>query len=406
MKRRHIRRTFFSILGVACAVLLFVALRPKPVEVEAVVVRKALMEVSVEETARTRVRERFVVSMPVPGKLQRIDLEPGNSVRQGGSVIARILPAEPELLDSRSRDQAEASVDAAAAAVRMAEAQLEKARSTLNYLQTRLQRLLSLDPDAAVSAEDVDAARNEVESAGAAVNVALAEVELRRAELRRSRALTDFHVHAGSEHTELKTVELVAPVDGQVLRVFQESEAFHPAGTPLLEIGDPGNNIEIVSELLSSEAVQVSPGDSVLIDDWGGDSPINGVVSRVEPSAFTKYSALGIEEQRVNVIIDPEVLPASGTPLGDGYRVEVRILVEQIPDAIVIPSAALFREGDDWAVFLITRGRAEIRRVEVQHNNGLLASIAQGVEPGDRVINYPGADITDGARVVSSSPEQ
>jgi HlyD family secretion protein len=375
------------------AIVAYWAFRPRPVPADFVAVERGSLEVTVEDEGRTRVRDRYVISAPVPGRMERIQLEPGDPVTAGKTVLARFMPADPALLDARTRGELEARVRAAEAALGGARADRERLQGELTFARSELTRMQTIKD--AVAQREIDAAAQQVETlerglqaADFAVRTARHQVELARASLVQTR---DGRAPA---------IPLLAPVDGIVLRRLQESEAVVPTGQPLIEIGDV-QELEIVADLLSSAAVRVQPGQPVYIDQWGGDRPLTGRVRRIEPSGFTKISALGVEEQRVNVVIDFDDPPASRPNIGDGFRVEVRIVVASRTDVIKVPASALFRHESAWAVYRVENGRASRQVVQVGQQSGLEAEITAGLEAGQQIIVYPSESVRDGVQVVS-----
>ena len=373
------------------AIILAVALWPSATEVDEAAVAQGPMQVTIDEEGETRVRERFMVSAPVSGTVERIELEPGDRVVRGKTLVARLRPAASPLIDLRTQAERRAAVDAARAAVGQAQAERERAIAARGRLESTVRRLESLLKSGAVSSDELEAAQTALKSGEEAVRAA--EFALARAthELDLARArLTPSSAGGG-------TVNVLAPVNGVVLKRLRESTSVIPVGEPLLEIGDPGS-LEIVADLLSTDAVRVPRGAPVIIDQWGGAQPLSGRVRRVEPSGFMKVSALGVEEQRVNVIVDfsDEVEPAS---LGDGYRVEVRIVTWREDSVLKVPVGALFRRGEDWAVFLIDNGRAREQKVQIGQRNDREAQVLQGLTEGRSVILHAPDTLTDGARV-------
>jgi len=382
------------LLGVVAVVvaILAVALWPSAIEVEVASVDRGRLQVTIDEEGETRVRERFVVSAPVMGRVERIELEPGDPVRRGKTVVARVTPAAAPLIDPRTQAELTAAVEAARAAVGQAQAERERAAASLKRAQSTARRLEALLKAGAISGDELEAAQTTLKSAeeserSAEFAVARAEHELQlaRARLRPS--------GAGG-----RVVDVVAPVDGVVLKRLRESASVVPVGEPLVEIGDP-SSLEIVSDLLSTDAVRVSSGDSVAIEQWGGSHPLEGRVRRVEPSGFMKVSALGVEEQRVNVIIDIVDENAAGN-LGDGYRVEVRIVIWRDESVLKVPVGSLFRRAEDWAVFLVDGGRARLQPVEIGQRNDREGQVLKGLSEGQVVVQYPPDTLEDGARVV------
>lgn len=398
MKKKLITgpRIIFVLVLLALAAAIFVALRKPPVEVEAGEVRRGPLTVSVTDLGETRVANLFVVSAPVTGRLTRIPLKPGDPVVAGVTLIGRIEPVEPGPLDARTEAQVQANI-------RTLEAQLGAARSRLQELvadasvaETEYQRSAALAQRGFVSRAALDRARATRDRSraaraegGQAIAAAGHAVEAARAALTVS----------GRQVRGRGTVGVTSPVSGFVLRVPQESERVVAAGTPLIEVGDP-ERLEVVVDLLSSDAVRVPPGAPVSIEDWGGDRPLRGRVRRVEPFGFTKISALGVEEQRVNVVIDLVEPRARWARLGHGYRVTVAIAVWQAEDRLLVPVSALFRDGGRWTVFVVGGdGRAEARRVETGQLNDTVAEILTGLRPGEKVILHPGDRVAAGVRV-------
>ena len=376
--------------------IIVLAAWPESIEVDMATVERRAMEVTIDEEGETRVRDRFVVSAPVAGRLERIELEPGDPVDKG-AVVARLVPADAPLLDPRTRAELTAAVEAARAAQLQAQAERDRAAATLANARDLLRRREQLIEAGAISREDLEAARTGVETADSVVRAAAAAVSQagHQLELARARLLSTSAGSGGG-----RAVDLRAPVAGVVLKRHHESEAVVPAGEPLIEIGEP-SRIEVVSDLLSTDAVRVSPGQPVHIVQWGGGHPLLAKVRRVEPSGFMKVSALGVEEQRVNAIIDFLDPVAAGRALGDGYRVEVQIVTWQGQDVVTAPVGSLFRSGDGWAVFVVTGNRAERRTVELGHRNDAVGEILKGLQPGETVVLHPPDTLTDGARVTA-----
>jgi len=372
------------------------ALLPRPVEVEVASVTRGPMRVTVEEDGVTRIRERYVVSAPLDGRLARMALDPGDPVIAEETVLATIEPTDPALLDARALAESEARVRASEAAVERALTELDRDMTALEFAEHEAARMRDLsEADAASSLELERAnyaerfAQQDVRSAEYALQIARFELDLARSALLRAQGASG---EAG--------FIISAPVSGRVLRVFQESVAVVAAGTPLLELGDPAD-LEAVVDVLSIDAVGIRPGDPVIFERWGGGAPLRGAVRLVEPAAFTKISSLGIEEQRVNVIIDLLSDPAEREGLGHGFRIEAGIIVWQAEDVLVVPESALFRsEGEGWATFVIEDGRAVIRTVEIGRRNGEVAEVLAGLEAAQRVIVHPGDRVGEGSRVL------
>lgn len=373
--------------------LLAVALWPASTRVEVATATRGPLVVTIDEEGVTRVRERFVVSSPVSGRILRIELDPGDRV-ESGQVVARVRAEAAPLLDERSRAEAQASVESARAALGRARAEEQRARAAAAQQRRELTRVRELAAGRVVSAQELDAHEAELALADASVAAAVYAVESAAFELRRGQA----RLVPPDTQDRGRVVTIRSPVTGVVLKRVRESEAMVPAGDPLLEIADP-LGLEVVSDLLSTDAVRVTPGSRAMVEQWGGDATLHAAVRRVEPAGFTKISALGVEEQRVNVILDFADPSAACAALGDAYRVEVRVVVWEAQDVVKVPTSALFREGAQWAVYRVIDNRARLTPVAVGHQTGLEAEITRGLSADDRVIVHPGDTLKDGARV-------
>ena len=397
------RRIVTLAVGAVVAGLIVAAFWPQPVMVDLAKVTRGPMMVTIDEEGRTRVSEPYVVSTPVAGRLQRVGVHPGDAVVRGETVIAHMLPTNPAALDVRTREQAVAAVAAAEAAVRVAKADLNAAVASRELAEAELRRTESLAARDIVSAAALDRARQEARVAGANVETAEAAIAVREAELSNARAqligFDDSGPSAAIEASSRDAIPIYAPADGRILRVMQESETTLPAGAPIMEIGDIEDGLEVVVDLISSDAVQVDRGDRVIIEDWGGPAALMGEVTRIDPFAVTKVSALGVEEQRVSVTVALACSPEARCRLGHGYRVEARIVVWESPDALRAPASALFRRRDDWAVFVAEEGRASLRTVEIGRTNGVDAEVRSGLRAGDTVVLYPPASVADATAI-------
>ena len=391
---------WYAVVALAVVAGLVYAFLPQPVPVDLAPIEKGELVVTIDGDGRTRVREVYVVSAPVPGHVLSIDRHVGDAVVANETVLATIEPTDPAFLDRRARAQAESVAKAAEAAFALAEAEQARAVAELEFAEAELARAERLATRGAVSQRDLDRAKLTVRTAKAALATAEATVEIRRFELESARAgLIEPGASGGESDGRLCCVDVVAPVSGRVLHVVHESESVVVAGTPLVEIGD-SRDLEVVVDLLSSDAVRVAQGDEVAIEDWGGRDALSGRVRHVEPTGFTKVSALGIEEQRVNVLIDFTDPPERWRDLGHNYRIEAHIVVWRGEDVLKLPLGALFRDGDRWAVFVAESGRAQLRHVEIDHSNGRQAQITAGLSDGDTVILHPSDLIMDGVRIV------
>ena len=395
-----LRRWVLWIAGAIVAVVaVVVGTRPQPVPAELARVTRGPIAVTIDEEGETRVRDRFVISAPLGGRVLRIELEPGDAVVANETVLAVFLPSAPVMLDARSRAEAQAASETALATVGQAEARYEQAAAEVAFSRAEVERYRRLSRDGIVSVEqmetaqlDLDTRQEALEAAEYAVRTALSELQASRIRLQR--------FSGQSAAADGEAIEITSPVSGVVLRRLRESESVVPAGEALLEIGDP-RQIEVVTDYLSKDAVRIRPGQEVLIDRWGGDRPLGGRVRRVEPSGFTKISALGVEEQRVNVVMDITDPPEVWAGLGDGFRVETRIVVWQSEDELKTPTGALFRRDEGWAVFAVDGGRAVLMPIEVGERNAREAQVLAGLAPGQEVVVYPSDSLSDGSRVAA-----
>ncbi len=423
----------------AVVVVLFaVALYPRAEPVDVARIGRGPLQVTLEEEGKTRVRHRYVVSAPVAGRVLRIELEPGDRVEAGKTVLAAFAPAEPPLLDARSRREAAARVRAARAAVEQARSDEQRVQSQLALAEKDLGRTRELLAAGAVPEQSLDQAETQVRTLGESAAAAEAGVDGARHELELAQAALD--VGSGTSDAGKATeIVLHSPVDGVVLQRLHESSAVVGAGEPLLEVADP-DELEIVADYLSTDAVRIRPGDPARVERWGGEGTLEARVRRVEPYGFTKVSALGVEEQRVNVVLDFADPHEAWSALGDGYRVETRVVVWQSGEVLKTPVSALFRppgsaaaakgapgreigraagaeearglgEGRDdgtmdggtttegWAVFVVRDGRAAETAVRIGHRSELEAEVLAGLETGEEVIVHPSEGVEDGSRV-------
>jgi HlyD family secretion protein len=390
------------VLGLGLAGLVWFAW-PRPVAVDLAVVTKGPMEVTVDDEAKTRIRHIYTVSAPIAGKVLRISHPLGNqgiSVHVGDEVVADettvaiMQPTTPGFIDVRSREELQAAVTAAEAAVNLAEAEVRRIDAALDFVQSELRRAELLARTDAIAAKALDKARFDVATNEAALASAKAQLQVRRSERTAVAARLIDPASVAPQPNPACCIQLRAPVTGRVLRIIQDSEVVVPAGAPLVEIGDP-SDLEVVADLLSSDAVQIKPGALVRIDGWGG-SPIKGRVTRVDPAGFLKVSALGIEEQRVRTTIDFVDPPESWSSLGHDYRVIVHVTVWNADDVLRVPVGALFRRGEDWAVFSIKDGRARTTLVKIGHRNSRIAEVVSGLSERDRIVLHPSDRIKDG----------
>lgn len=374
--------------------LVVVALWPVTVPVTTGRVVRGPLTVTIDEDGRTRVRDRFVVTAPVAGELMRIALRPGDRVERGRTVLATIRPARPVPIDARTRAELEAALRSAEAAVGRATAEEQRARTAADLAARQVRRSEALAEAGAMAREALEVQQAELRVLEGAVQAAEYAVAQARQEAQAVRA----RLGPTEPSTEVPTVTVTAPVDGVVLALHGESQRVVAPGGPLVDLGDP-DAIEVVADLLSVDAVRVQAGSRVIVDRWGGPDPLEGRVRLVEPSGFTKFSALGVEEQRVNVIIDITDPPGAFAALGDGFRVEVRIVEWHDESTLQAPLSALFREGEGWAVYEVVDGRAVRRPVTVGRRATRDVQILDGVGEGATIVTYPPDTLEDGVRV-------
>lgn len=389
-------RILLALLIAAIAAAVIVALREPAIGVETGTAVRGPLVVTVNDLGETRVTDLYVVSAPITGQLLRVPLKPGAPVVPRSTVLARIQPVEPGPLDARAYAQAQAEIRSLQAQLAAARSRVSEARAEQMLAEREFDRTSQLAGRGFVSRANVDRARMARDRSRAAVAEANQTALATGQRLQAARASL---LVAGTSASGAGAVNVTSPVPGFVLRVPQESERVVVAGTPLVEVGDP-DQLEIVTDLLSADAVRVQSGADVLIEDWGGDRPLKGRVRLVEPYGFTKISALGVEEQRANVVIDFAEPREAWRRLGHGYRATVRIVTSSVPRALKIPISALFRTGREWSVFVVdSGGRARFRSVDVGRMNDDEAEVRRGLTAGERVILHPSDKVKDGVRV-------
>lgn len=391
-------------LTIAGAVVVLIALAwfawPSPAPVDLAAVARADMDVTVDEDARTRIRHVYSVSAPLSGTVLRSPREVGDAVTANETIVAVMKPTAPSFHDPRLHQELVAALSAVDAAVALAEAERRRIEATVTYAKQQLARVQKLAADGTVSKAALDKAKAEADTSEAALASATAQLQVRRNERASAAARLQNPADdptADSNNGPGCCIEIRAPLTGQVLKRILESETVVPAGTPLIEIGDP-QDLEISAELLSTDAVQVRAGQVVRIDGWGGGT-INGRVRRVEPSGFLKVSALGIEEQRVRTIVDFTDPPERRGSLGHDYRVIVHIVTWTGGKVLTVPIGALFRVGDKWAAFKDVDGRARTTLLEIGHRNNRVAEVLSGLAEGDKVVLHPSDRVTEGTRI-------
>ena len=390
-----IRRLLPWLGGIFLLALVAWGLWPKPVVIETGTVTRGPLTVRVSEEGKTRVRNRYVVAAPVAGKMRRVSLKPGDEVQAGVTILTAIEPVAPPLLDPRARAQAEAVVSMTEASRKQAAESLEAKHAALKMAAADRDRMRAVTRGGSLSESDRDKTEGDASIKAAEVRAAEFSLQVIDYELAQARAAMERPDSNSSENI----LQMKSPVSGRVLKVMQESEMVVAPGTPILEIGDP-TDIEIEAEILSRDAVTIHPGDLVEVGQWGGETPLQGRVRRVEPAAFTKISALGVEEQRVIVLSDLVDVPAAARALGDRYRVEVSVAVWQSDDVLIVPAGALFREGNAWQTYIFRNGTAKLTPVQAGHSDGRFTEILSGVEAGDEVLLHPPDTVKDGASVI------
>jgi HlyD family secretion protein len=392
------RLVFWGALAALVALGLVLAFRPQVVGVDMARVARGTLVVTVEDEGRTRVHDVYTLSAPVTGRMRRVEAHVGDPVTKLETVLAEIEPIDPAFLDPRSEAQARADVRAAESDGALASAEVERAQAELDFAHREVDRARDLMQQGSISQRDLDEAERSYRTRRAALATAQAALDRSAYQLERARAQLVSPAERPQDGAQCACVALRSPVDGQVLQLLQQSEGVVEAGTPLIEVGDP-RDLEIVVDLLSSDAVKAQAGQRVIIDGWGGDHPLDGRVRLVEPFGFTKVSALGIEEQRVNVIVDIMSPRDEWARLAHGYQVDTRIVLAERKDVLKVPLTALFRDGADWAVFVDESGRAKLRHVSLGESNGVETEIATGLAENDVVVLHPSDRVRDGVRI-------
>lgn len=389
-----IRRLLPWALGIGILALVVAGLKPKPIEIETGIVARGPLTVRVSEEGKTRIRNRYVVAAPVAGRMRRVPLKPGDEVKAGDTLLTTIEPMVAPLLDPRARVQAEAVVSMKEAARKQAMQTLEAQQAALKMAEADRDRIRAVQRAGTISEADRDRAEGDASIKGSEARATEFALQVLDYELAQARAALE----RPDASTAGNLVEVKSPVSGRVLKVMQESEMVVTPGLAILEVGDPAD-LEIEAEILSRDAVTIRPGDAVSVEQWGGAVPLSGRVRRVEPAGFTKISALGVEEQRVIVLCDLVNPPPEAKALGDRYRVEVRVAVWHSDDVPVVPSGALFREGNAWKTFVFRDGKAKLVSIEAGHTDGRTTEILSGLNSGDEVLLHPPDTVKAGSSV-------
>ena len=391
--RKHIGISLTAILVIVAIIYGFL---PKPVPVDVVQVSRKPLQVTVEEEGRTRVIDRFAISTPVAGYAQRIELDVGDAITQGQTLVS-MDPLPSTVLDPRSRAQAQAQVNRAEDALQAAKENAKAAKASYDFAKVEYERIKELCKTQCASQTDEDKAEADARRASANLRSANFAVEVARHELEAAKTTLQFAASKSGGQSPDKVV-ITSPINGSVLKINRESEGVIDVGQTLIEVGNP-RTLEVVVEVLSADAVRISPGTKVIFERWGGEGTLEGMVRLVEPVGFTKISALGVEEQRVFVIADITSPPEQWQRLGDGYRVEAKFILWEKDDVLQIPASSLFRYNDGWAVFAFQDDTAIRKTVEIGQRNGLSAQVLSGLNENEYVITHPDDSIEDGVEV-------
>ena len=382
--------------------LLIFAFLPEPIKVDTVEVSRSDLLVTIEGEGKTRIHDIYVVSAPVDGRVTRITSEPGDLLVAGETVIANMHPANPQFLDKRSETQAKADVDGAKAALALATARVKQVKAQLDFDLADYKRTEELFKTKSVSKAGLERAELSLKTLRAELETAESNQQVMQSRLQSAkvRLMQPDNLELASNGEEQNCQLCIhSPVDGRLLRVLHKSEGIVPVGTPLVEIGDP-TDLEVNIEMLSTNAVKVKVGDQALIKRWGGEQDINAIVRVIEPSGFTKISALGVEEQRVNIILSLTDPIEKWKNLGDAFRVEAAIIIGRAENIITVPLSALFRQNEIWSVFKVVDGMAVLQSVEVGKRNDQKVEIILGLSEGEEIIIHPGNNIEENIKVV------
>ena len=390
------RKLFIISIILIVVVLLVYGFLPGAQQTDLIKVVRGPLQITIEEEGRTRLKERFTISAPTAGYMRRINAKVGDSVKKG-QIVATLEPLQSQALDPRSRATAEAAVSSAEASLK---AVAERERVTMadaSYIEKKLERLKALFAKGSISKDQFDQIDSEAQKGRALQRSTAAEVNVAKSELERAK-ITLQNFTAVKRNGKQEAIQVVSPVDGFVYKIYHESEGAVNMGEPLMDVGNTGN-LEVRVEVLSSDAVKIRQGTEVLFKRWGNDEPLTGRVQRVEPAGFTKVSSLGVEEQRVLVIVDITSPPEKWLALGDGYRMEAHFIIWEGKNILQIPASAIFRLGSKWAVFVEEKGKARRRVVEIGQRNGLAAEILSGLKENEMVVVYPDDSINEGTKI-------
>ena len=395
------RIVIWAVVAGVIVIAVAISFMPRPIMVDLAIVQPGPLMVTLDEEGETRVHDVYTLSAPVAGRVQRIDSHVGDPVTANETVLAQIEPGDPSFLDPRSEAQARAAIQAAEAARKLAAAAVKDAEAQYEFARSEYARMQELIVEGSISKRDLDSAERDFKARRAGLDTARAALQVRNYELELARAQLVSPVETQASQEDCDCIPITSPVSGRILQIADRSERVVREGDTVMQIGDP-TDLEIVVDYLSMDAVRIEAGQRAIIENWGGDKPLEGRVRLVEPFGFLKISALGIEEQRVNVIID-FASEGGWERLGHGYQVESRVVLWEASDVLAVPLTALFRDGENWAVFVEDGGRARLRHVEIGQRDGVIAEITNGLESGDRVIAHPSDRVIDGVRITSRS---
>lgn len=394
-----IRRYIFWLIALAILLAgLYYSFREQAYLIDAAYVEIGSLQVSITEEGETRVRDIYELSSPLMGRVLRLDVEVGDDVKAGETVIAEIEPSDPTFLDIRTEEEAKAAVEAAKAQLSLAEALLSEAESELEFALSELERTKRLVDRKLVAQREYDQARKDYKIKYASVETAIATINARKSELVQAEARLVTPINIADSGEQCDCLPIYSPSTGKILRILHESEGIIQPGDVLVEIGDT-SDLEIVVDFISIDAVQIRPGQKVVIQEWGGETDLQGIVKKVEPFGYTKVSSLGIEEQRVDVIIDFTDAKEKLQSLGHGYQVESKVILWQDENILKVPVTSLFRVDGEWSLFVIEDERAVIRKLQIGKMNALEAQVISGVAEGEKVILHPSNQINQGSLV-------
>ena len=398
MNTRYSRVLLWATIGLVVLIVIGFTFTPNTVLTDIGKIEKNDLRITITEEGKTRIHDTYIVSSPVTGHLRRVNADVGDAVTLSETIIASIEPIDPAFLDPRTEAQAKADVEAAVSSKQLAQARVDQVEAELEFALGERNRMRELRINNSVSQRELDAAERVYKTTRAELATAQAALQMRVFEHERAKAQLLSPATTQVARTECECVNITAPIDGKVLKILNKSEGVVQAGTPLVEVGDP-RQLEIVVELLSFDAVKVEVGQDVTISNWGGDYPLVGKVSQIEPVGFKKISALGIEEQRVNVIVSFTSDYELRSRLGHGYQVDVDVILNESNDVLTVPISALFREQDDWAVYAVVNGVVEKRTVELGQRNNFHAELLAGLNEGDSFVVHPNEQTVEGVKV-------